>query len=187
MPEWSGRGLIRGAVAAGILGWASSITTTAVSVRGCPGGCTSAGIITLIGTRWVANGAALGLAIPGGVYRGRYNATAAHLGQDRGRNPRRFVVGGATAVGLGSALWFVTRVWGTVLAIEDPLGWRPRRVAAYFMSMQVGWTAAAVGAGLLSYGFSLDKEHKRLGRLTSIHVVPQLGRNDAGLAIGGRF
>ena len=49
------------------------------------------------------------------------------------------------------------------------------------------WTAAAAGAGVLSYGLSLDKERGRLGRLSSVHVLPQLGLHDAGLAVAGRF
>jgi hypothetical protein len=186
MPEWTGRGLIRGALAAGAVGWTTSLTMTALAVRGCDG-CTTAAVVTLIGGRWVGNGAALGLAIPGGIYRGRYHATAGHLGRDEVRDPRRFIVGGATAVGIGSVVWFVTRAWGAVSFFDDPLAWGSGAFAGYFTSLQVGWTAATIGAGFLSYGLSLENEQKRLGRLTSLHVLPQLGRNDAGLAVAGRF
>ena len=186
LPERSGRGLVRGALAASGVAWALSISAAVGVTRGCPR-CTTANVMTVVGLRWIANGTALGLSIPAGIYRGRYDAAAEHLGQRDARDPKRYIRIGAAAPGLGSGLWLVTRALGTSAFIEDPLSWPPGAYAGYFMSMQVGWTAAAAGAGLLSYGLSLDKERGRLGRLSSVHVLPQLGLHDAGLAVAGRF
>lgn len=186
LPERDGRGLIRGALGASGVAWALSITTAAAVARGCPR-CTTSTVMTVVGLRWISNGAALGLSIPGAIYRGRYNATAAYLGQRDAPDSKRHIRIGATVLGLGSTLWLVTRALGTSAFLEDPLSWRPGAYAGYFMSLQAGWTAAAAGAGLLSYGLSSEKEEHRLGRLASVHVLPQLGVHDAGIAVAGRF
>jgi hypothetical protein len=185
LPEYSGRAMVNAAALLGAVGWGTSIATTVLTVRGCRG-CSGAGLVTLIGLRWVANGAALGLAIPGGYYRGRYHAVAGELGEERVRDPKPYIWGGAASLAIGSALWFVTRAWGTVSIIERP-SWGPGTYAAYFTSLQVGWTAASAGAGLLSYGLSMKKEQKRLGQRASVHVAPQLGLQQAGLSLSGRF
>lgn len=185
LPHRDGRGLIRGAIAGGAIGWGAALGTVGAFASGCPndGRCNQVGIAALFVTRWIGNGAALGLAIPGAYYRGRYDATAEHHGLARPRDSRRFVIGGATALGIGVAGWLATRF----IALDSVLDGRrysDGAQAGYYAALQFTWSLTTVGAGFLTYGVTHENQRHRFG---GIRVVPQLGLHDAGLTLAGRF
>lgn len=187
LPERDGRGLIRGAIAGGAVGWGAAAISIGSLARGCRNdACDPVALTALIGLRWVGNGAALGLAIPGAYYRARYHATAEHLGLDETRTMKRHVWGGAAALGIGAAGWLITRFAGAASIVDGPR-WDEADYAGYFASLQISWSIATVGASVLTYGLAHDTRHKELGTLATVQVLPQLGRHDAGLSVAGRF
>ncbi len=186
LPSRTGRGLMIGSVAAGIAGWGFSLGTVGLTYRDCPGllGCSEEAAV-LIGFRWMANGAALGLAIPGAIYRGRYDAIEEQNTGKPSRNIDAYIKGGAAALGVGVGLWTLMRV-SLFTFLPSICEEGPRCGTGYFLGLQAGWAMAATGAGLLSYGLAHREQRHKLG-ITQLRITPQLSADYSGLALGGRF
>ncbi|MEM6290694.1 MAG: hypothetical protein AAGA54_05490 [Myxococcota bacterium] len=186
LPTRTGRGLMYGSIAAGVAGWGFALGTIGVLQRDCPGllGC-SEEFVVLSGFRWMANGAALGLAIPAAVLRGRYDAIDERNTGRPSRNIDAFIKGGAVALGLGAGLWTIARV-SPFTFLPGACSEGPRCGTLYVLGIQTGWAAAATGAGLLSYGLAHREQRRKLG-ISHLRVTPQLTADYSGFALGGRF
>jgi len=176
-----------GSFAAGGLGWAMSLGTIGMAARGCSDldRCIS-GFVVLTGIRWAANGTAMGLAVPAGVFRGRYDAIDSEINGDEPRNIDAFVKGGAAAIGVGAAGWLIIRI-GAFTFLPNACSEAAGCAVAYFGGLQTSFALASAGAGMLSYGLSYREQKRKLGRPVQVRVVPQLSDQYSGLSLAGRF
>ncbi len=176
-----------GAYATGALGWAMSLSTIGLVVRGCEevDRCVG-GFVTTTGIRWMANGAAMGLAIPAGVFRGRYDAIDSELNGTEPRNIDGFIKGGAAAIGIGTAGWVISRI-GVFTFLPNHCSDERRCAIGYLAGLQTSFALASAGAGMLSYGLAHQEQKRKLGRPVQVRVVPQLTPQHSGLSLAGRF
>ena len=184
LPERTGRRLMMGSFAAGGVGWAMSLGTMGLIGSDCSD-CVS-GLVTLTGLRWLANGTAMGLAIPAGVFRGRYDAIDSEINGDEPRNTDAFVVGGGAAIGVGAAGWVLSRI-GLFTFIPDNCSDERRCIVGYLAALQTSFALASAGSGMLSYGLAHREQKRKLGRAVQVRVVPQLSSQYSGLSLAGRF
>lgn len=188
LPDRNGRGLMIGSIASGALGWTMSVASIGVIARGCDGlgGClgTLETLVYLTGIRWLANGTALGLAIPAGVYRARHDATREAIDGTPSRDTDMFVKGGAAALGVGAAGWVVLRI-GLFSFFQDCTG--NGCGIGYFAGLQTSFALATAGSGLLSYGLAHREQKRKLGSGVQVRLMPQLSPRYSGLSLAGRF
>lgn len=187
LPGRTGRGLMMGSFAAGGLGWAMSLGTIGMAARGCSDldRCLS-GLVVLTGVRWMANGTALGLAIPAGVFRGRYDAIDSEINGVEPRNIDAFVKGGAAAIGVGTAGWVIFRI-GAFTFLPNTCTEGVGCAVAYLAGLQTSFALASAGAGMLSYGLAHREQKRKIGRAVQVRVMPQLSPQYSGLSLAGRF
>lgn len=141
----------------------------------------------MTGFRWVANGTALGLAIPAGLYRGRHDAIAEAIDGNPSRNTKAFVAGGAAAVGVGAAGWIILR-GGLFTFLQGCFGEDADSCTiGYLAGLQTSFALASVGAGLLAYGMAHRHQKWKLDNGIEVRVVPQLSPQYSGLSLAGRF
>ena len=188
LPDRTGRGLMIGAIATGGLGWSMSLGTIGLLSSDCGdfGNCLSRleALVYLTGIRWLANGTALGLAIPAGVARARYDATKEAIEGSASRNTDAFVKGGAAALGVGAAGWVLLRI-GLFSFLQGCSG--KGCAVGYFAGLQTSFALATAGSGLLSYGLAHRKQRQQIGTPVQVRVTPQFSEGYGGLSLTGRF
>ncbi len=189
LPDETGRGLMIGSIATGALGWAMSFGSIGVITQDCDGLGECFGQLEtffyLTGVRWGANGAAMGLAIPAGARRGKYDATKDAIEGAPARNVDAFVRGGAAAVGVGAAGWVIMRIG--LFTFFQRCGGSGGCGIGYLVGLQTSFALASAGSGVLSYGLAYRKHSGWLGRSAEVRVVPQLSPEYSGLSLAGRF
>ncbi len=177
-----------GSIATGALGWSMSLGTIGLISSDCGnlGSCLDRleTVIYLTGVRWAANGTALGLAIPAGISRARYDATQEAIDGTESRNTDLFVTGGAAALGVGAAGWVILRI-GLFSFLQNCGG--KGCAVGYFAGLQTSFALASAGSGLLSYGLAHREQKRKLGSPVQVRVVPQLSPRYSGLSLTGRF
>lgn len=182
----SGRGLAVGAAASGALGWGMALGTIVARAGECPApdGCVHT-IFALSIPRALANGLALGLAIPAGVRAGRYDA-AWRSSPASDRRSRAFVAAGAAALAIGTAGW--VSAWAMRLTVAPRCGRDPcfNGVTA---GVQTGAAFATTGAGLLAYGLAhrASTREPQPGRARALQLMPSFQAGHSGLTLAGRF
>lgn len=188
LPDRNGRGLMIGSIAAGTLGWAMSLGSIGLITRGCDGLGDCLGdvetFVYLTGVRWAANGTAMGLAIPAGVYRARYEATKEAIDGTPARDTDLFVKGGAAALGVGAAGWVILRI-GLFSFLQNCSG--NGCGIGYLAGLQTSFALATAGSGLLSYGLAHKEQKRKFGSAVQVRVMPQLSPQYSGLSLAGRF
>lgn len=188
LPEETGRGLMIGSIATGALGWTMSVSTIGLLAKGCTGLSDCLGqvetLVLLGGIRWAANGVSLGLAIPAGIRRARYDATQDAIAGTGGRDPDVFVKGGAAALGVGAASWVILRVG--LFTFFQNCGGRGCGIG-YLAGLQTSFAVASAGSGVLSYGLAYRKQQREFGSAAQVRVVPQVSPQYSGLSLAGRF
>ena len=178
----NGRGLAIAAVGTGVvaLGAAGGIVSASRADCGFEG-CVYQ-FVGLEVVRGLANATSLGLAIPAGVRAGRSDAQWAAKDEDLSRRSRVFVGVGAAALGVGAAGWIASWTLRFRLGCE--------RQACFIgngLGIMSGFSVAAAGSGLLSYGLALRGASRREESGTTVHVAPALGVGHTGLTLAGRF
>lgn len=191
-PRMNGRGLIIGAAVAGGAGFVLNAGRVAWHLRSCHpssrvddfyGGClvSAYGDVFLSIPSWFANMAAIGLAAGGGALKGKHEAY--HGG--RKRDAKKAIVVGATLVGVGGTAYLVSRLarFAAVGCItRGGFGCYRGVYTGTTVGIQLGLSAAAVGAGILAFGDQYRRNKRR-----EIQVAPSLGAGFNGLVVSGRF
>jgi hypothetical protein len=193
-PKMSGRGLVIGAAVAGGVGFALNAGRVAWHLRACHptsriddlyGGClvSAYGDVFLSIPSWFANLASIGLAAGGGALKGKYEA---HHGSPKPRDPKKAIVVGATLVGVGGTAYLVSR-FARFAAVgclgRGGFGCYRGVYAGTTVGIQLGLSAAAVGAGVLAFG----DQYRRAKRRREIQVSPTIGATFNGVTVSGRF
>jgi hypothetical protein len=145
---------------------------------GCLDTAVAGGYLVLAG--WNLGHGALGMALPAGILKGRYDATAHHLD---GRSPRdgaKFVRWGGAGIGVGAALGLVNAIAPNLDSCSADAC-----LPLFVVGTQLGWAVAGVGTGLLSYGLAYRSRVSDLPRAVSLRIVPSAARGYGGLSLAG--
>jgi hypothetical protein len=141
----------------------------------------SGGMVGAIGGHFVAGAiyaTGISLTAIGGARRGRYDGK-----RDGSMDATGFVIGGAVMLPVSLVGMAAVRSVLLTQAIDcETYGCVRQFQTISTISMAGLSLGASLGAGLLMYGVNYNKARQR-----TAFVVPQLGRNFAGLSLTGRF
>lgn len=189
-PRFTGKGLLIGAGVAGGVGLALNVGRIGWHLSACRphsdgthlGNCLVSGFgdFFLSIPAWFANLGAIGMAGGGGALKGRYEAY-----EGRKRDDKKAIIVGATLVGVGATVYIASRFarYAAFGCIDGRLGCYRGVYAGSIAGVQLGLTAAAVGAGILAFGV----EHRRWERRYRVQVTPSVSAGLTGLVVSGRF
>lgn len=167
-----------------------ALTGIGLASGGCESDkCSDASLFVLV-TRWVANGASMGLAIPAGKQRAQYEAAQYARDGAPERDTEKFVNFGAAALTVGTVSWVLLRI-GAIVSLNSNRGAcvsvSDTCYAGYLAGVQTSFALASAGAGMLSYGLARRGADRALGNEVRLRVMPQASAQYRGLSLGGQF
>lgn len=194
-PKNNGKGLIIGAGIAGgaavaltasRVAWYMSTCRSRPSILNTETSCVLGGVgdSFLSIPSFFINLGAIGMAAGGGTLRGEWEAHDSLYGSRRKRKANKFVITGATLIGVGIVGYVSARI--SRLAVINCVGKGSACYRGVYSSSAIGiqlsMSAVGAGAGLLAFG----DQYKRKRRY-KMSISPQVTREYAGLSLSGRF
>lgn len=198
-PEYKGNALIYAAIGVTAFSWISRFTSLGLTATfdkctdlDCTGRLSAAAAFLYMAP--ISQFIATGLAVPGGLLKGRHDGWRSVMTGAPARNGKMFVIAGGVVFGITTALSIALRpIYITSLAncVDNALDGSGSNcgglggLIGYHMGVLLSDTGSTVGAGLMSYGLGYNGYHKRYG--PKVSVAPFGQRGAYGLSLTGRF
>jgi hypothetical protein len=192
-PAFSGRGLLIAAYAVTGFSWVSRFVAmgTALSFANdcsaddCSGsGLLVSGVFTYLAP--IAQTAATGLVIPGGILKGRTDGHGFVTSGAPNRNGRALLIAGAVLFGVFTATSIALRPAVLVGCSNHVVGCGSTGAyVGYMLGVQASDTLSTAGAGMMSYGIAYQNTKRTYG--TKVALGPWSSRGAYGVSLTGRF
>lgn len=199
-PEYKGNGLIYAAVGVTGLSWIARFTSLGLTASlqsctdlNCDGKLTAAAALLYVAP--ISQFIATGLAVPGGLLRGRHDGWRSVTTGSPDRNGKTFVIAGGVLFGVFTVVSIALRpIYITSLTncVENNIEGGGGStcgglggLVGYHIGAALSDTASTAGAGLMSYGLGYNGFRKRYA--PKVSVAPFGQRGAYGLSLTGRF